>query len=243
MIKIISLVFVTALAINAQAADKNDAKYFQISKVKMTEVADQYAQAPSLAQVIDFEDCHTTPNDSLPLDNAAPSLDPIDQVDIIIDKIINIGKKVWAVVETGRPVVNVQTYTANALPKGLKCWTDLSGWNAPRSKAYRVQYENAYGMTVVDFTYRVVFTAGGSLDGKGKYVTNATIMPANLDVSWGFTFNATAEVPSVFNTGSKEQPVAGMQLLIKWSVDTVMSHLEKTETFYISGNNTMRHLN
>jgi hypothetical protein len=97
-------------------------------------------------------------------------------------------------------------------------------------------------MNVVDFAYRVVFTAGGSLNGQGKYITNATIMPADMNVSWGFTFNANAEVPSVFNTGSSGQPVAGMQLLMKWSVDTVMSHIEQAETFYVGGDNTMKHL-
>lgn len=230
----------------AQAAEKRDAKYFELTKVKKTDVTEQYAGSNTFAQVGLYEDCNSQAASKtlVPLssDQAGSILNPLNQVEIIIDQIINIGKKVWAVVETGRPVVNVQTYTANALPKGLTCWSDLAGWQVPQSKVYRVQYENTYGMDVVDFAYRVTYTAGGNIDGKGKYITNATIMPANIYVAWGFKFNATAEVPSVFNTGSKEAPVAGMQMNMKWSVDTVMNHIEQAESFYISGENLMKHL-
>lgn len=246
MIKILSLVFVSALALNAQAVEK-DAKYFQLTKVKMTDVTEQYAgQMTTMAQVGLYEDCNSSqkPSNMTAMDITTPglSLDPFEQANIIIDKIVNLGKKVWALVETGRPVVNVQTYTANALPAGLQCWSDLTGWQIPQSKVYRVQYENAYGMNVVDFAYRLTFTAGGSLNGQGKYITNATIMPADMNISWGFKFNAQAEVPSVFNTGSKEQPVAGMQMVMKWDVKTVMSHIEQAETFYVGGDNMMKHL-
>src|SRR5437868_4854693 len=140
MTKILSLVFVTALAINAQAADKNDAKYFELTKVKMTDVTEQYSQNRNFAQAGLYEDCNTaqSSNNMVPLDATSPglglALDPIDQASIIVDKIINLGKKVWAIVETGRPVVSVQTVTANALPQGLTCWSDLTGWQIPQSK-------------------------------------------------------------------------------------------------------------
>lgn len=247
MTKILSLVFVSAMALNAQAADKKDAKYYELTKVKMTDVTEQYAaKNHQLAQVGLYEDCNSSQGNGTvsPFDSTTPgiSLDPLDQANIILDKIINLGKKVWALIETGRPVVNITTYTANALPAGLQCWSDLTNWQVPQSKVYRVQYENAYGMNVVDFAYRVSFTAGGSLNGQGKYITNATIAPADLNVSWGFNITANAEVPSVFNTGSKEQPVAGMQMLMKWKIATVMSHIEQAETFYVGGDNTMKHL-
>ena len=213
----------------------------------MTDVTEQYAgQTNTLAQVGVFEDCNSSqkPSSMTAMDVTVPGLglDPFEQANIIIDKIVNLGKKIWALVETGRPVVNVQSYTANALPTGLQCWSDLSGWQIPQSKVYRVEYENAYGMNVVSFAYRLTFTAGGSLNGQGKYITNATLMPADMNISWGFNFNAQAEVPSVFNTGTKEQPVAGMQMVMKWDVKTVMSHIEQAETFYVGGDNVMKHL-
>jgi hypothetical protein len=250
MTKLLSLMFVTAVAFNAQAAQQNDAKYLTLTKVKMTDVTEQYAQETAeFTQAGLYEDCNQS-NSSFNNSNIKPmttfipgvGLDVVAQADVILDQIVNLGKKVWGLIEQGRPVVNVTTATANALPTGLKCWSDLTGWQVPRSKVYRVQYENAYGMNVVDFAYRVTFTAGGALNGHGKYITNATIMPADMNVSWGFKFNANVEVPSIFNMGTKEDPVAGMQLLLKWNIDTVMNHVEQAETFYFGGDNTMKHL-
>jgi hypothetical protein len=68
------------------------------------------------------------------------------------------------------------------------------------------------------------------------------MMPADVKVSWGFNLNAQAEVPSVFNTGTKEAPVAGMQMLMKWQVKTVVNDLQQAESFYIGGDNTLKHL-
>ncbi|MBC7370000.1 MAG: hypothetical protein H7326_00440, partial [Bdellovibrionaceae bacterium] len=163
-------------------------------------------------------------------------------IEVTVDRIINIGKKIWGIMDAGRPVINVASYTANALPMGLTCWSDLAGWNVPESKVYRVTYENGFGADVVRFAYRVTYTAGGNLKGVGKYLTNATIAPADVHVSWGFNLNATGEVPSVFNTGTKEQPVAGMQMLMKWQVKSVVTELQNTEMFYVGGNNTLKHL-
>lgn len=252
MTKILSLVFVSALALNAQAADQTqDAKYYQLTKVRVTDVTEQYAgQVREFAQAGLYENCNAQQKPTgnmVPMDAVtnpvSGALDPIiDQIGVTIDKIVNLGQKVWNIIELGRPVVNVNSYTANALPAGVQCWSDLTGWQIPQSKVYRVQYENGFGMNVVDFAYRVTFTAGGSLNGQGKYITNATIMPANMNVSWGFNFNASAEVPSVFNTGTKESPVAGMQLLMKWNIKTVMNDVQQAETFYVGGDNTLKHM-
>ncbi|MNL55313.1 hypothetical protein D3C87_1787160 [compost metagenome] len=67
-------------------------------------------------------------------------------------------------------------------------------------------------------------------------------MPANIEVGWGFEFAANAEIPSVFNTGSNEQPVAGMQMNMKWMVKSAMSHNVATESFYVGGDNKMKKL-
>lgn len=244
MAKFFSIILVTIVAFTAHASDSSDPKYFQLTKVKMTDVSAQYAaQSQNFAQAGLLESCDIA---SKPLVGVTSDqkieTDPLGMIEIVVDRIFNIGKKLWAILEAGRPVVNIKTYTANALPQGLTCWTDLTGWNVPKSKVYKVVYENAYGAEVVTFAYRVTFTAGGSLNGQGKYITNATIMPAEMDISWGFNLDAQAEVPSVFNTGTKDAPVAGMQMLMKWQVNSVMSHLEQAETFYVGGNNVLKHL-
>ncbi len=244
MSKFVSIILLSIAAFTAHASDNVDPKYFQLTKVRVFDVSSQYeAQSQNLAQAGLLESCDSSQKTLVGVTSDQTSnADPLSAIEVVVDRIINIGKKLWAILDAGRPVVNIKTYTANALPQGLTCWSDLTGWNVPKSKVYKVAYENAYGAEVVTFAYRVSFTAGGSLNGQGKYLTNATIMPADIDVSWGFSLDAQAEVPSVFNTGTKEAPVAGMQMLMKWQVKSVMSHLEQAETFYVGGNNLLKHL-
>ncbi len=223
-----------------------DKSYFEIKKVKVTDVTEQYGDAAVMAAKAGLnQDC----NSSAPFkikttgDVMQSDLNPLNAVELFVDQIINIGKKIFNVISQGRPVVNIKLDTANALPKGLSCWSDLSGWNMPNSKVYNVQYENGFGMTVVDYSYRVIYTAGGSADGIGKYITNATFMPANVSVGWGFEFDASAAIPSVFNTGSKQNPVAGMQMNMEWKVTSPMAHEQGTEAYFVSGENKLVEMN
>lgn len=230
------------MASSAFAVDK---AYFEIKNVKVTDVTEQFAQTNLMgAKAGLVQDCNTqAPLKVKYSDKTFASGTALDGVEVIVDQIINIGKKIFAVVAAGKPVVNLQMDTANALPKGLTCWSDLSGWNVPESKVYNVQYENGFGMTVVDFTYRVTYTAGGSADGIGKYITNATFQPANVSVGWGFQLDAAAAIPSVFNTGSKQDPVAGMQMNMQWKVTSPVAHEQSTESYFVSGNNSIKQLN
>ena len=184
----------------------------------------------------------TTPAAPVPSPRSGTDLNPIDQVEVIVDQIINIGKKIWNIVEAGKPVVNVKFDTANALPRGVTCWADMSGWSIPQTQLYTVNYENGWGMTVVSFTYRLTFTGKGNVNGIGQYITNATFMPANIKVAWGFQFDATADIPSVFNQGTKENPLAGMQMNMNWRVRSAVTDIQQSETYFVSGDNSFKHL-
>lgn len=234
---VIAMVLGMGLTAQAQMAPE----YYQIKSVQVREVvgAPQFYQLdqPGLGQ-----ECNESEKKPVGIFSDQVAGGALDQLNVIVDQIINIGKKIWGIVNAGRPVVNVKFDTANALPKGLQCWVDLQGWSIPESKVYRVTYENGFGAEVVDFGFRVVYTAGGNLDGVGKYITNATMMPSNIDVSWGFTLNAEASVPSVFNMNTKQNPVAGMQMVMNWNVDTVVQSSKSAETFYIGGDGQFKHL-
>lgn len=219
-----------------------DKKYFEIKKITVTEVSDQYPLHSMADQPAIGEDCSTLARPIVISRTGDPKLvglNPLDQLQVWVDQIINIGKKIWAIVESGKPVVSTKMDTASALPRGIQCWTDMAGWSAPKSKAFRIQYENAYGSDVVDFTYRIMFTANGNVDGVGKYITNATFIPANIRVGWGFRFDATAQIAAVFNQGTKQDPLAGMQMNMQWRVDSPMFHEETTESFFVTGDNKL----
>jgi len=154
-----------------------------------------------------------------------------------VDVISNMGRRVWDLVNLGKPAAWVNTNVAHGLPKGIKCWTDLQGWSWPQSKIYNVSYKNKLGVTVVDYTYRISYNYGGNIEGVGKFLSNVQIVPVNIKVSWGYSLNSRAEVPTVFNVGSKQDPIAGMQVNVRWKVESSMNSNEQSHMFHIGGNN------
>lgn len=213
---------------------------WEIKSVKHFEVTDSQAlQAYRESVQFSAYDCQeqsrTFANDWNPIDE-------INVAETILDKVINIGKKVWAVVELGRPVVDFKTDVATALPQGAKCWLQLAGWKAPEAKVYGVSFENAYGVEVVRFVYRVNYVYGGSVEGKGQYIGYATAAPVDMYVAWGWNFSAQASVPTVFNTGTKEAPVGGMQINMAYTVKTVMNELRQSQAYFVDGSGTFKKL-
>ena len=176
-------------------------------------------------------------------DLGGDAMGALNLADVILDKVINMGKKVWNIIEAGKPVVNLKLSTASAMPQGVTNWLQLSGWQAPTAKSYRISYANGFGMNVVDFTYTVLYTAGGNLNGKGAYLSRVAVLPTNLSVMWGYNFAAEVDVPSVLNTGTKENPVGGAEIDVKWTVNTVIKSDENTQGYFVKGNGAFQSLN
>ncbi len=169
--------------------------------------------------------------------------DPISRiigVGIAVDVITNIGRRVWELVSFGKPVAWVSSSVAHGLPKGIKCWSELEGWSWPQSKVYNVLYKNKLGGNAIDYTYRISYIHGGNIEGVGQYLSNVQIVPMNLKVGWGYTFNSRAEVPMVFNVGSKKDPIAAMQVNVRWKVESLVMNSEQSHMFNIGGNNVFK---
>lgn len=244
-VSIFSFLITTLVLTNTgfAATPTGDARYYEITSVTVKEVADT-ARARNIymreAMETFSNGCQTTvsPSES----SQQTPFNPVDSFEVVVDKVINIGKKIWAIVEAGKPVVNLTIDKAHALPSGIGCWTDLEGWKSPKTKVYQVTYKNGYGVSVIDFSFRVSFIYGGSYNGKGQYITMATIQPANISVSWGYNFDAVATVPAVFNQGTKTSPVGAMQLVMNWRVQSPLKSMQHGETFFINGQGTLEHL-
>jgi hypothetical protein len=149
--------------------------------------------------------------------------------------IIAIGQQVWKIVEANKPVVTTNTPVVHALPRGLNCWAELDQWQAPKTESYQVVYKNGFGMEVVKFRFRLQYTYGGGKHGVGKYLANVTVMPAELNVIWGYTFNADVQVGQTVNLGTHEDPVAGIQMDVKWQVKTVLKESDNSFHFFVQG--------
>lgn len=86
-------------------------------------------------------------------------------------------------------------------------------------------------MKVVEFSYKLVYLYGGRYQNKGRYLTGVTVIPAQISVLWGFNFNCKVSIPTTVNSGTPDDPVAGMQVQLQWSVGNVINKNQVRFTF------------
>lgn len=167
---------------------------------------------------------------------------PVDVPIDIINEIINIGERVWGIIEANQPVVDVSTTFANAYPRGVEHWTDMHSWQPPTATMYEFTAKNLLGMDAVKVRYQVIRMHGGKYKGRGNYLNHVTVEPLKVEVNWGMKFHLLAQIPSVMNVGTSEDPVAGMLATLKWQVNTVFKHSQGTSVYYVQGDGDYREI-
>lgn len=182
-----------------------------------------------------------TPGQALPALPVPPAPAPQDPL-VFLDRIINLANKIWAIIEKNKPVVDITTTYANALPDGITHWAQLGEWKPPVGTIYGFYAKNGYGVKVIDVRYQVLRTIGGKYEGKGRYLNGVTVQPLRVDVAWGYKFKMAAKVPSVANVGTTEDPIASMILNLAWAIDTVIKHSEGTSVYYLQGDGAYREI-
>ena len=217
--------FVATLALSSFASssgqDRAHDPYFKIKNVKIEEIP----------QVENFNKADFNPSMIM-------SGGQVGEVIAVADQIIAFGERVYAIVKKGQPVVNINWAPVSVLPKEAGKSIDamdLDNWSYPKSRKYKVTYTNGFNMNVVEFTYSVNFSYGGSYNGKGRYITGAQIVPEYVSVAWGYTFDASMKVVSIINRGSKANPVAGATLQLSYNVSTILQDDRNNINYFIQG--------
>jgi hypothetical protein len=187
-------------------------------------------------QVYQFvEEIESPKNFEVPLVKPALQRADLDETAILFDQLVNLGKKVWALVENNKPVVNVSYLYANALPKGVRSSEELENFSELQHRTFRVSAQNLFGVTVYDLTYSLVHRYGGNFKGRGKYLENVAVIPTALDVVWGYNVAYKVEKVSVVNTGTSENPVASVLLETNFKVSTAVKSSEEHSVYDFRG--------
>jgi hypothetical protein len=216
----------TANATGAAAVQEPLITSVEIRRIENSTALPLFDNHALFSATSDDNDCSKTP----PNTNQPLNVDPSD--------ILRWGKAIWELIRDNGAVANAKGTSSSALPKGVTCWTDLTQWSAPRIETYQVIYKNLYGAKVVNLEFRLIYHHSGSLKGLGRYIGNATVQVAKLDVLWGYIFNLKAEIPTVLNIGTEQSPIAGMQINLRWTVNTRPISLRstaRTVSFFIAG--------
>ena len=174
---------------------------------------------------------------------AAPEEGPGQDPFVVIDQIINIYERVWAIIEKNKPVVNVAPPPcAAAVPQGITSWEQLQEWKEPKWRVYGFYAKNVYGVTVIDVKYQVQMSYGGNYKGKGKYLTGVTVIPLKVDVAWGYKFSMDAQVPSTSNVGTSDDPVGAMIANLHWQISTALKDSQGTSVYYLQGTGAFKEI-
>lgn len=236
--------------INAQAQTKYENDFFKVTdtKVQIIDMSDEEKQNISSLMngnlYISCQDSNlggifdtTSASPLAPYVETAKDLSEIvDEGNKIVDGLINIGQKLWAIVKAGRPVVNINIGpSANALPKGVTCWDELETWKTPTVFRAKASLENLYGFPLAEFQFDVIFTHGGSFNGKGQYLTHVQVFPSDVYAFWMQEFNASVEIASLVNVGTKANPIAGMQIDISWQLKNFLNEVQQSASVFVTG--------
>lgn len=165
----------------------------------------------------------------------------LNEIVYTVDTLIAVGKKIYSVVDAGRPVVNTKFDNVSVLPKlesgeTVNAFYDMEGWSKPLHRKFKVTYKNLYGVEVVSFVYGVSMQYGGTYNGTGSYVLGANIYPVDLNVLWGWNLDAVVKTVSIANTGTFAQPVASIQLRLDGKVSTPINENKFSHVFHLTGN-------
>jgi hypothetical protein len=191
----------------------------------------------------------TTPGDTpgAPVDPQAGFNNAVNNINStigVIDNIVNLAEKIWNIIEKNQPVVNITTNYANAVPFGTSHWTQLQGWSKPATKKYSFSMKNGFGSEVVKVTYQIHYTYAGNFQGKGKFLTGVTIEPLNVVTAWGYKVTLVSEVPdsTIANVGTSADPVASMQVQLRWTAHTAVKDITSKAIYYVQGDGLLQEI-
>ncbi len=165
------------------------------------------------------------------------SFESVDLQELDWDQVILIGEKIIEIVKAGESVVDIRRDTVAAVPAGITDWRQLAGWQVPSTKVYAFVVKNGWGMKVVDVRLKISAMWGGNFEGKGAYLSNVLIVPTQVKVIWGFNLNIWSENREPVNTGSVENPVAGLGFDIRYQLvgKVPLNNISMTQDYFIHG--------
>lgn len=154
-------------------------------------------------------------------------------------ELIALGEQVYQLVLKGKPTVDTSYAPISVIPRREDgnptniLYTE--NWQLPKAKKIHAKFKNGFGSEVIKFTYMVIFSYGGSFEGKGSYLTAAQVIPSRVEVSYGHDFSSVMKLGGITNHGTAQDPVAGAMLIIEYKVRSMFKVIETSDTYHITG--------
>lgn len=213
-----------------------------VPKSRLTEEEKAIKRCYTIAKAVDLWDVSKVVGTPEIIPRNLPSNTKVGAPGSSISTYLYLFKEVWAFLEKNKPVVDADTgnfpYTAVLPTEASKNWEEVQfPAEPPRvSQPYVVSRRNLYGLEVIRLEYSIRFTPKGVYRGKGQYLNNVMVSVDNVRVLPGFSLKAESKVLNLLNFGgTREDPVAGLQLFVRWELSSILSGDQGSRSFLISG--------
>jgi hypothetical protein len=175
--------------------------------------------------------------------------DPTERAGRVISvarDLVALGEVVYDLVQKGKPTNQTEYAPISVVPKDSSGEPvdpfELEGFSLPTERKFRANVRQGVKQ-VVQFEYMVIFSHGGTYNGRGRYITGAQIIPVSIKTSFGWTFSATMRASGIMNHGSVANPVAGVMLTMQFKANGWARAFEQNETVHLTGNGQVQAYN
>ena len=198
----------------------------------------------TFASTHDFASTFTTEITEVPL--SLEEHDLIEQDvgigDIIAtaERIVALGESIYTLVQKGKPTSQTKYAPISVVPRDSVTKEpihpfDLEDGLEPVRKKFVISKKNGLGNEVGRIDFLLHFTPGKSYEGKGQYITNASLIPLKANALYGWDISATMEVAGIDLKGKKENPLATATLALNYKLNSVLTALNETVVIDIDG--------
>jgi hypothetical protein len=239
-----------ALSILGAAAAQADAHYqddyLTISTLEVSRIKTDVFSVES-EELLHFEKFSAPHNNipGLPNEKGMLNVQNVGKVLSIGRDLVALGESIYNLIEKGKPSNRTEYAPISVIPRIGNGYADIletEGWKMPKKVTYQVLYKNTYGMEVVKFRYSILYSYGGTYNGKGAYLTAAQIIPESVTTAWGYDFTAKMKLGGIQNHGTREDAVAGAILMLEYTVETILQANLETSSYHITGRGGFRTL-
>ncbi len=145
-----------------------------------------------------------------------------------------IGDYVYTIVESNRPSINTSFSPMRVLPKVNGRIVDVNRLTDLKGRGARFSYvgTNVFGGEVARLDYTIVFWRAKYRT--GKYL-QSIVIKTNSSTGWGNRLDASAQLESIANRGTRAAPVAMAAITIKTKISNLFRSQENQDLILIDG--------
>lgn len=209
--------------------------FFKISRSRTSEISKTVLSEEKIDRLYLKSDFRVR---DLPKNGNPGTVDNTGKVISTAKDLVALGEDIYKLVIKGKPHNSTTYAPISVVPKENGEAVDILSteyWSEPVSRTYETVYENLYGVDVVTFKFTVIYSYGGSYNGKGRYLTAVQIIPEQVRTLFGFDFTATMKLGGIQNHGTRENPIAGATLLLESTINSVMVAHTDVYIFHVTG--------